>query len=189
MPPHLAYGRIGKPEQGVGSDTVLRYDVEIVDIQPPVPNDFVKIDVNKDWKISNDEAKEYFGKLSHPINLEALWSDEDKDGDGYISWEEFTGPKGNEGPATKRPQKQERQQQQKVKQQSEQSNEMAAIFQTMDLDKDGKLSKPEMAAFFASLEQEMPEDFWTESDPDGDGFVLFEEFVGSDKKAEKGEEL
>ena len=33
VPPHLAYGRMGKPEQGVGSYATLRYDVEIVDIQ------------------------------------------------------------------------------------------------------------------------------------------------------------
>ena len=52
IPPHLAYGAMGRPEQGVTASTVLRYDVEIIDIQSPVPNDFKDIDVNKDWKIS-----------------------------------------------------------------------------------------------------------------------------------------
>lgn len=51
IPPHLAYGRYGKPQQGVYGDTTLRYDVEIIDVQPPIPNDFIKIDANKDWKI------------------------------------------------------------------------------------------------------------------------------------------
>jgi len=39
--------------------------------------------------------------------------------------------------------------------------------------------------------QEMPEEFWAESDPDGDGFVTYEEFIGSDdnKKAGSKEEL
>jgi hypothetical protein len=45
----------------------------------------------------------------------------------------------------------------------------------------------------------MTEEFWRESDPDGDGYVSFEEFVGdssttatstsSDEMVESGEEL
>ena len=171
----------------MGSDATLRYDVEIIDIQPPVPNDFVKIDDNKDWKISKDEAKRYFEGLGQPIVIESLWEDEDKDGDGYISWEEFTGPKGNEGP----PQKQKQQKQQQHQQQSEQTqpNDIATFFQGIDADEDGKISKAELANTFKAMGQEMTEEFWAESDPDGDGYVLFEEFMGSDKREGKGEEL
>ena len=60
IPPHLAYGNRGKPEQEVTKDTILRYDVEIIDIQPPVPNDFKHIDTNKDWKMLYHLAQEYF---------------------------------------------------------------------------------------------------------------------------------
>lgn len=89
VPPHLAYGRIGKPEQGVGSDTTLRYDVEIITIEPPVPNDFKKIDTNKDWKISRGEARQYFEGLGQELNYDALWEEEDKDNDGYIRCDDF----------------------------------------------------------------------------------------------------
>ena len=198
VPPRLGYGRMGKPEQGVYGDTTLRYDVEIIDIQPPVPNDFVKIDSNKDWKISKSEAKKYFDGLGQPIDLDSLWEAEDKDNNGYISWEEFTGPKGSEGPPKQQPQrqnkpKQQQQKQQRAKeqQQADKINEIATLFQNLDVDKDGKLNKEELANTFKLLGQEMPEEFWLESDPDLDGFVTFEEFIGSDdkKKAEKKEEL
>ncbi|KAL7540961.1 hypothetical protein ACHAXR_010518 [Thalassiosira sp. AJA248-18] len=184
VPPHLAYGRIGKPEQGVGRDATLRYDVEIIDVQPPVPNDFVKIDANKDWKISKDEAFSYFEGLGQTINLESLWKDEDKDGDGVISWDEFTGPKGSDGPPQK--QKHHHQQQQ---QDTGQVNDVASLFQNIDVDKDGKISKTELGNMFKALGQDMTDEFWTESDPDGDGYVLFEEFIGSNTGAGKGEEL
>lgn len=29
---------------------------------------------------------------------DGLWEDEDKDKDGFVSWEEFTGPKGSSPP-------------------------------------------------------------------------------------------
>lgn len=188
VPPHLGYGRYGKPEQGVKGDTVLRYDVEIITIQPPIPNDFVKIDANKDWKISRSEAKKYFEGLGQAINLDSLWKDEDKDNDGYISWEEFTGPKGGEGP----PQKQEQQKRKtKQSQQQQQQNEIVQLIQSLDADGDGKISKDELASIFRANGQEMTEDFWLESDPDGDGFVTFEEFLGVSKgdAAGKGTEL
>jgi len=185
VPPHLGYGRMGKPEQGVMSDTTLRYDVEIVHIQPPVPNDFVKIDSNKDWKISKGEAKRYFEGLGQAINLDSLWKEEDKDGDGYIQWEEFSGPKGNEEPPKKQTQQQQQQPQQT---ESERINDIATIFQNIDIDKDGKISRAELTDAFKALGQEMTDGFWKESDPDGDGYVLFEEFIGSDKGTERGED-
>jgi Ca2+-binding EF-hand superfamily protein len=38
---------------------------------------------------------------------------------------------------------------------------------------------------------EMTEEFWDEADPDGDGYVTYEEFTGSSssKASESGEEL
>ena len=181
------------PEQGVRGDTTLRYDVEIVDIQPPIPNDFIKIDTNKDWEISYDEAKKYFDGLGQQVDLDALFKDEDKDGDGFISWEEFTGPKGGE-PPPKKPTKEELEQQrkmmqeQKMQEQQQKANEVLALLNSIDTDEDGKISKAELADMFSKLGQPMTEEFWEESDPDGDGFVTFEEFVGSDNK-KRGDEL
>lgn len=183
VPPHLAYGRMGKPEQGVGSDATLRYDVEIVDIQPPIPDEFFKIDGNKDGRISKEEAKTHFDKLGQALDLDALWKDEDKDGDGFITWEEFSGPKGGEPRAPT-------QKQQKKQQAGEVPDEMPSFFKGVDTNNDGKLNKEEMAKMFESLGQEMTEEFWAESDPDGDGYITYEEFIGSDNKgAGKGEEL
>lgn len=193
VPPHLGYGMRGVPEQGVRGDTTLRYDVEIVDIQPPIPNDFIKIDTNEDWEISYDEAMKYFDGLGQQVDLDSLFKDEDKDGDGYISWEEFTGPKGGE-PPPKKPTKEELEQQrkmmqeQKMQEQQQKANEVIALLNSIDTDKDGKISKAELADMFLKLGQPMTEEFWEESDSDGDGFVTFEEFVGSDKK-ERGDEL
>jgi len=59
----------------------------------------------------------------------------------------------------------------------------------MDTDKDGKLSKVELAVFFKAIGEDMTEDFWAQSDPDGDGYVLFEEFVGANDQTGNGEEL
>mmetsp|Transcript_22133 Transcript_22133/g.48088 ORF Transcript_22133/g.48088 Transcript_22133/m.48088 type:complete len:304 (+) Transcript_22133:26-937(+) len=189
VPPHLGYGRMGKPEQGVMGDTTLRYDVEIADVQPPVPNDFVKIDTDRDWRISKKEAKKYFEGLGQVVDLDSLWDDEDENVDGYISWEEFKGPKGNDPPPKK--QKKQRKKQHNQQQQQEQTEQVnvAALFQNMDTDKDGKLSKAELAVFFKTMGEEMTEDFWAQSDPDGDGYVLFEEFIGDNDQTRNGEEL
>lgn len=198
VPPNLAYGRMGKPEQGVMSDTILRYDVEILDIQPPAPNDFVNIDSNKDWEISIDEAREYFETLGQMVNLDTLWNDEDTNGDGYISWEEFKGPKGSD-PPPKIPHKQKKkdklsQRSQINSNQQQQSKQgatnIASITHRMDTDKDGLISKAELAAVFEEAGSKMTEEFWAESDPDGDGFITYDEFLGSSNRAlEKGDEL
>ena len=167
IPPHLAYGSYGKPEQGVTKETILRYDVEIIDIQPPVPNDFKDIDTNKDWKISKSEARRYFENKNQNIDLDALFEAEDADDDGYVSWEEFTGPKGAEGPPKKKTKKQDP------------FDQIAALFQQMDANGDGKISKDELMSVFEAMGEEMTDEFWAESDTNGDGFVSIQEFVGT----------
>jgi FK506-binding protein 14 len=185
VPPHMAYGRAGKPEQGVGAETVLRYDVEILDIRPAVPNDFVKIDANTDWEISFDEARMYFERLGQEVNLDKLWEDEDKDADGYISWDEFKGPKGGEGPPPKMPKKHTMEQQHEQPQQEN----IETLVRQIDTDKDGKISKAELSNIFKEMGGELTESFWEESDPDGDGFITYAEFIGSKEGPERGEEL
>ena len=220
VPPHLAYGSYGKPNVGVEPATTLRYDVEILDVQPPIPNDFVKIDANRDWLISVHEAKTYFDTLGQAIDLEGLWKEEDTDEDGYISWVEFTGPKGTAGPPSDATFQKDRRHGEgaadamKTKEQEKMHvnqhtpsagrglDDIATLLQGIDTDKDGKISKLELAETFRLLGQEMTEEFWIESDPDGDGYVSYEEFVGggssssstkstspSDKMAGRGVEL
>jgi Ca2+-binding EF-hand superfamily protein len=218
VPPQLGYGSYGKPDVGVEPGTTLRYDVEIFDIQPPMPNDFIKIDVNRDWLISVHEAKTYFDTLGQAIDLDGLWNEEDKDKDGYISWMEFTGPKGTEGPppdatfqqdrrhgeAAADAMKTKRREKMRASQHTQSAgrglDDIATLLQSIDTDKDGMISKLELTETFRSLGQEMTEEFWIESDPDGDGYVSYEEFVGGsrsstastsppDKMARRGVEL
>jgi len=60
-----------------------------------IHNDFIKIDVNpRDGRISKREARAYFKVIGRKMSLDDLWEMDDEDNDGYISWEEFSGPKG-----------------------------------------------------------------------------------------------
>lgn len=210
VPPYLGYGPYGKPEQGVGPHATLRYDVEIVDIKPPVPNEFKKIDADGDWRISRKEAKSYFKKIGQGVNLDSLWSEEDDDGDGYISWEEFKGAKGSEEPPSVRQRELEKrqkeemekaQQKQKLAERREkkarerekkardaEAAKILDMYSLMDDDGDGKLSREELGTMFKQYGQEMTDEFWEESDPDGDGYVTFEEFVGDAGKGTKKKE-
>ena len=191
IPPHLAYGDMGVPNSSVPGGVTLRYDVEILDIRKPAPNDFQSIDTNNDGKLSKEEAKLYFESKGQMIDINALFEAEDSNNDGYVSWEEFTGPKGDGPPdivlqqqrqkiqeeqaAQARAQQQQQQQQQEAQGAQQQ---VVEIFQQMDADGDSKISKEELAAAFAAMGSEMTEEFWEESDKDRSGFVEFQEFVG-----------
>jgi FK506-binding protein 14 len=96
IPPEMGYGA-----QGAGADipggATLNFDVEVVDIAdkaPPGPNYFKMIDLDGNGELSKEEIEAYFEKMGAPVP-DALWETEDKDGDGVISWEEFSGPKGD----------------------------------------------------------------------------------------------
>lgn len=188
IPPHLAYGDMGVPNSNVPGDVTLRYDVEILDVRMPAPNDFQLIDTNNDGKLSKEEAKLYFESKGQMIDIDALFKAEDLNDDGYVSWEEFNGPKGDGPPdivlQQQRQKMQEEQaaqgraQQQQQQQAQDAQQQVVEIFQQMDADGDSKISKEELAAAFAAMGSEMTEKFWEESDKDQSGFVEFQEFVG-----------
>ena len=79
----------------------LRFDVEVVDFstdgpgpQPP-QNIFKELDVlPEDGKLSKEEVLSFFKRQGKDELPPGMWESEDKDGDGFISWEEFSGPKG-----------------------------------------------------------------------------------------------
>lgn len=102
IPPEMGYGASGAGSKIPGGAT-LNFDVEVVDITegpPPPPNFFDKIDLNKDGVLDKDEIEKYFKDMGHEVP-EQLWEFEDKNKDGVISWEEFSGPKGDTPPSVK----------------------------------------------------------------------------------------
>lgn len=73
--------------------------VENVDItdppeRPSTPNVFKMIDSDGDNKLSVEETEAYFKGIDK-VMPEGLMESEDKDGDGFVSWVEFSGPKGD----------------------------------------------------------------------------------------------
>merc|ERR1711956_68869 len=60
---------------------------------PMDANIFDDIDTNNDNKLDKNEVDAYFEKMNG-TTPEELWDSEDQDKDGFISWDEFTGPKG-----------------------------------------------------------------------------------------------
>jgi len=73
---------------------------EVVDIsdksppEPPQANIFDQIDLDSDGSLSKSEIDAYFVQMGS-TTPDGLWEKEDTDGDGIISWEEFSGPKGD----------------------------------------------------------------------------------------------
>lgn len=106
IPPELGYGQQGSGRH-IPGDATLKFDVECVDIvtkegsqataKKPLPNVFKEIDIDNDWLITYDEMMMYF--IQKGMKLEKYrWHLEDKNRDGIVTWEEFSGLKGEEGP-------------------------------------------------------------------------------------------
>ena len=76
---------------------------KVVDITegPPEPNIFKDLDGDVDGKLSKEEVLAFFKKQGRDELPEGLWEKEDKNEDGVISWEEFSGPKGKTAPPLK----------------------------------------------------------------------------------------
>jgi len=100
IPPREGYG-----DRGVGdipAGATLLFDIEVLDTStdtsqvPEAPNYFKMVDTDGDKVLTKDEYKDYFKKIGGGADLpDELFNKEDYDGDGVISWDEFSGPKGS----------------------------------------------------------------------------------------------
>jgi len=117
VPAELGYGEQGAGDIIPGGATLL-FDIELLDVEEgPTPvNVFKQIDINEDNQLSREELSGYLkqqveqmkaaggeqeeqarGMLDDQDKLvEEIFSHEDRDKDGFISHDEFSGPKHDE---------------------------------------------------------------------------------------------
>jgi Ca2+-binding EF-hand superfamily protein len=117
-------------------------------------NMFALLDADNDGRISREEFTAEWHQVPDP---DGLWEQEDQDGDGFIQYEEFSGPKGDPPP--------------------QEAEEQDDVFSVLDQDQDGRVSREEFVAGFDGPENE-PEGLWDQEDSNHDGYISWDEFGG-----------
>ncbi|GIX87086.1 peptidyl-prolyl cis-trans isomerase FKBP7 [Caerostris extrusa] len=110
IPPHLGYGDGGAGDR-IPPKATLIFEVELLNVEDgPAPvNVFKEIDSNQDHQLSREEISDYLKKQIPQAEaaglkdmpeqdklVEDIFQHEDKDRNGFISHDEFSGPKHDE---------------------------------------------------------------------------------------------
>ncbi|XP_041374471.1 FK506-binding protein 2-like isoform X3 [Gigantopelta aegis] len=109
IPPDMGYGDQGAGEK-IPPGATLVFEVELLSIEDgdPPKNIFKEIDVDGDNRLSKDEISHFVKEQvknagqpepdeeSHKSMLDHIFTSEDKNKDGVISFDEFSGPKHDE---------------------------------------------------------------------------------------------
>ncbi|CAB9522597.1 FKBP-type peptidyl-prolyl cis-trans isomerase [Seminavis robusta] len=171
--PDAPYG-IERYRDNVPRGAVVRITLEIMDTQPaPVKlrdHDsylFSGADKNNDKQLSQREFLYYFkdkkARIGSPHyrqvlkELGDLFAELDRNGDKYLTLDEFTFHKTSVHYRTELRPKDE--------------------FDFYDDNKDGKLNKKEIEGFFKAIKRKVPMDYWKHMDKNRNGYISFEEFT------------
>lgn len=159
VPPEYGYGDKGFDDFNIPPGATLHFDVEIVDVQSEIEegNLFLAMDDDKSGDLSKEEVLDYMEeKLGRRSLPPGFWESQDTDGDGYISWDEFTGPKGDEKPLT-----------------------AIDMFERIDEDNSGYITREELADFAMRVHKmELKDEVWRREDKNEDGKISWDEFTG-----------
>uniref|UniRef100_A0A7S3FB38 peptidylprolyl isomerase n=1 Tax=Haptolina ericina TaxID=156174 RepID=A0A7S3FB38_9EUKA len=99
VPPEVGYK---EPKAGVPEGATLFFEIEIMIImeankqtgKPMPPNLFKLMDSDGSRDLDEREIHYHFDRIGQKLPSPTLFKDQDKDSDGKISWDEFSGPKG-----------------------------------------------------------------------------------------------
>ena len=113
IPPALAFGEAGFPKGGIPGGASLHFEIAFVEMsdgpsegyRSPYPNMFTEMDADADGRLTRAEMAAWFAKTQQSANggdlpkqgsdgLLGLFDIDDTDKDGFVSFEEFSGPKG-----------------------------------------------------------------------------------------------
>lgn len=160
VPPQYGYGAKGSEDFDIPPGATLQYEVFIEDVKSEIEehgNLFISMDYDGSGDLTKEEVLEYMEKqIGRKTLPEGFWEGQDKDGDGFISWDEFTGPKGTEKPIT-----------------------AINMFERIDVDSDGYISREELETFAMRVHGlKLKSEVWNREDRNGDGRISWEEFTG-----------